>query len=279
MDESRAVEDRAARRYRGPDLRSFLRQLPSALGTRGHFCVAARGYQYAELPPDLLRRVPGWLRSGTVQDGEEIRAGRVYRWRDFLIKLYGPGHPLKDRLRPSSALRSAELYRRLLPLRTPRPVLAIEVRRLGGLQAALLVSELIEGGSLYELWRDDDPGLESALRTLPSFLAAMHRARVRHGDLHPRNLMWDGREWVLVDLDGMRRRQRIRRRIIERQWAQLVVGLRGDERLRACFAEYVALAHTSLDEEGAWRRINAEAEASWEAMRKLGWVEGAMRHN
>lgn len=238
----------------GAELRGLLASLPRDVGC-GHWPLArARGFQYAEVDPDLLRRVPGWLRSGVVEGGEELRPGRVYRYGELLVKLYGRGHPLKDRFRRSRALRSADWHARALPIRTPRPLLALEVRCLGGVEKALLVTDFVRGRTLPQMRAADDPRLEVALDELAGFLAAMHRARIFHGDLHPANLIWDGQAWVLIDLDALQRR-RMSRRVILRQWRRLAAAMHADPRLRRCFFAYVRRAGWAWDAAADWDRL------------------------
>ena len=243
---------RAGRR-RGPALRALLERLAPGAGLLHPRC--ASGFQYGDLPAGLLDRVPEWLERRRVPDAHEIRPRRVYRYGDLLVKLYGPGGALKDRFRRSRAVRSADWYQRLLPLHTPRPLLAIERRSWGRVTQALLVAEFVTGDSLTELWTERHAVAHDAFDALPRFMAEMHRHRVYHGDLHPQNLIWDGREWTLIDLDGMRRRQRIGRRIVERQWVRIFVALGGDQRLRPYFEAYLGAAGWHWDADAAWRRI------------------------
>jgi hypothetical protein len=246
------ADSRTGRR-RGPALRALLERLGRDSGPlRPRW---ASGFEYAEIPAGLLDRVPEWLERYEVPGAREIRPHRVYRRDDLLVKLYGPGDTFKDRFRRSRAVRSADWYARLLPLRTPRPLLAIELRSWGRVTQALLVAEFVSGHSLTELWNERHALAHDAFDALPRFMAEMHRHRVYHGDLHPQNLIWDGREWTLIDLDGMRRRQHVGRRIVERQWVRLFVSLGGDRRLRPYFEAYLDAAGWRWDADAAWRRI------------------------
>ena len=252
-------------RYRGAALLELLRELNETRGALADSFAGsvARGFQYDDLPDDLLREVPGWLRQGVVADGQAIRPGRAYRRRDWLVKIYGPGHPLKDRFRRSAAIRSADWHGRLVPLRTPHPLLAIEVRRHGLITRALLVTEFIAGPSLTELWHRRDAATGDAIQAFARFLAEIHHGRVNHGDVHPANFLWDekGKEWVLIDLDAMRPRKRITRRIIERQWVRMLLILGSEERLRALFESYLQAAAHNWPREAAWQRVHQQCSA------------------
>lgn len=226
----------------------------------------AYGYQLAPLPADLLDRIPDWLRQGHVAGGEVIRPNRVYRYDQWLVKLYGRGHPIKDRFRRSAALRSAEWHFKVLPLRTAKPFLAVETRSWGLITGALLVTEFVRGPSLQDLWGKPDGETRQALQAFSEFMAQMQSRRVYHHDVHPENFLWDGREWVLIDLDAMRRSRPIGRRRSEKQWARLVFSARlhssrpgsdpaEEGRLRAMFEGYLVAAGLRWDREETWRRI------------------------
>jgi hypothetical protein len=237
--------------------RELLERLASAVSPRAR----AAGFRYDGLPPEIVERAPEWLRAGDVPGGTALRPGRAYRYGDWLVKLYGPGHPLKDRFRRSAAVRSADWYAHLLPFRTPRPLLAAEVRERGRLRAAILVSEFIEGPSLTSLWGEPEERTRGALAAFARFLAEMHRRRIHHGDVHPANFLWDGTEWALIDLDGMRGRRTITRRIVERQWVRMLLVLRDEQRLRGLFGTYLDVARLDWEPAASWERIRAQAAA------------------
>jgi hypothetical protein len=221
----------------------------------------AAGFRYDRLPPEIVAQSPEWLRLRTVPGGTPLRPRRAYRYGTWLVKLYGRGHALKDRLRWSAAVRSADWTARLLPLRTPKPLLAAEVRRRGRLTAAILITEFVDGPSLTELWRAPAPAAAEALSAFARFLAEMHRRRVHHGDVHPANFLWDGHEWVLIDLDGMRGRRTITRRIIERQWVRMLLVLGDEARLRSLFEVYLEAARLGWNPAASWERIRRQASA------------------
>lgn len=228
-------------------------------------CAGARGFRYGELPDAIARRAPVWLAQRSVAEGAELKAGRVWRVEGFAVKLSGPSRALKDALRASSAIRSADLHARLAPVRTPRPVLALEQRRGPFLAESLLVSEFVEGPSLAQAWDADARAAEA----LPGFLAALHRQGVFHGDLHPMNLIWSRPEWVLIDVAALRhplRRLRARRLVLE-QWAQLLLRLAPAERVRASFEAYLDETASGWDRDRAWATVVARADSIWKRRR------------
>lgn len=248
-------------RYGSAALSALLRQIEDGSAASGARRTMVSGFQYGELPGEVTRRLPGWLRLREVTEGIEIRPRRAYRFDDWLVKFYAGGHPLKDRLRRSAAIRSADWHARLLPLRTPQPLLAIEERRRGLVTGAVLVTEFVRGPSLAELWCQPEIETRQVFDAFTRFLADMHRERVHHGDVHPGNFLWDGKEWVLIDLDGMRGRQTITRRIVERQWLRMLLVLRDEERLRPLFMSYLRAAERDWPADAAWQRLHDQTAA------------------
>ena len=228
---------------------------------------AARGFRYGEVPSDVEAALPRWLERSAVEDGVAIKPGRVYRKGRWLVKFSGPSRAAKDLVRRASSIRSADLHARLLPVRTPAPLLALEVRQGPFLEQGLLVAEFVEGPSMHEAFRDD----ERARAALAPFLALLHGRGVFHGDLHPANTIWNGSEWVLIDLDSLRHplRRLFRRRLILEQWAQLAFRLGAGPHLEAAFASYVDLARLGWDPRAAWAKILRRAERI-EASRSAG---------
>ena len=266
----------------------------------------ARGFRYGELPAGIEARLGEWLRLGRVPegDGEVLKPDTVWRVGSWAVKVYPRRGGLEGWFRHSPAVRAMELAR-VLPVRTPRPLLALELRS-GGRRpqpeqpdqpgqpdpsdphdqpgradpprhpgqpvSGLSVSEFVEGRWLHRLWDDDPPAREA----FPRFLVDMHTRGVFHGDLNLRNMLWDGTEWVLLDLEGVRRglRARLPRRLIEAQWVRVLATLRGRPGSRELFEAYLKQAPEggpwSEDPAAVWERIEARARrtvARWDAAR------------
>lgn len=220
-------------------------------------CGQARGFRYREVPADVESALPRWLALGHVEEGKAIKAGHVYRWGRWLVKFTSRSRALKDIFRRGSAIRIADLHKRLLPIRTPAPLLALELRRGFFLEQSVLVTEFVEGPTLREVFGRD----KRATQALGPFLASLHGQGVFHGDLHPRNAIWNGSEWVLIDI-ALRHwlRRFSRRRLILEQWAMLAYKLRPENVVEECFASYLAAAGMNWDPKASWSEVKRRAE-------------------
>jgi len=197
----------------------------------------------------LEQRAASWLASGAVPEGVELWRGRVFRVDGLVVKFFAREQRPWRAWREAPALRSARAHARGLGVRVPRPILA-----LGGRNApSLLVTDFVEGPSLAEAWT----AVAAARAALPGFLAAMHRRGVFHGDLHPRNVLWDGEALVLLDLIGLRHALRTlqRTRLAHEQWAQLGCRLDWDPRLREAFDAYCAALGQAQRAGARWQRV------------------------
>lgn len=219
---------------------------------------AARGFRYGEVPAEIEAALPRWLATSNVEGGTAIKPGRVYRHGAWVVKLGGASRALKDLLRPAGSIRSADLHARLRPVRTPAPLVALERRRGPFLEGSVLVSEFVDGPTLREAFPRD----ERAREALAPFLELLHRHGVFHGDLHPANMIWNGSEWVLIDLDSLRHplRRLFRRRLILEQWAQLAFRLGAGPELESSFERYLALTGLRWDPRRSWSDVLRRAE-------------------
>lgn len=204
------------------------------------------GRAYATPTPELLAALARWLDARAVPEGTPLKAPDVHRLGDLVVKLFTQPN-LFGWLRAPRAVRSAERHFWCLPLRSPRPLLAAGETR----GPSLLVREHVSGELLKDVWRNDAHAEEA----LAAFLAGMERHGVVHGDLHPRNLLWTGSDWVLLDVDGLRHRLHDPVRVLTGQWARFVFHLGDEERVRALHARAGALA-------------GGAARVPWESVRR-----------
>jgi len=234
-----------------------------------------RRFDYGKVPEEIEARLASWIERGRVEEGQVLKPGRAYRYGPWTIKFGGSGGA-RDTWRASTSRRSARAHFRLLPVRTPRPLVVLERRSgLRRLERSLLVCEFIEGAHLSEVWCRD----AGAMRAFPAFLALLHSRPVLHGDFHPRNLLWNGTEWVLIDLDAVRHRLHSLRRkeLVLDQWARILRGLDFDESVRAAFAEYLEASGRRWPREPAWRTIETRARAMHPLPDEHRWVHPRLR--
>lgn len=219
-------------------------------------CGEMKGFRYAEFPAALEAAVAEWIDRGEISGAETILPRRAFRWRNAFVKVFPKRHPLTGWFRTPPAVRSAELSRRIRPVLSPAPWLALGGGTRAGF-AGLLVTEFVEGQHFPALWPDD----QAAVDAFTEFLAGIARQGILLGDFHPLNAIWDGARWVLVDLDGIRHALHglNRRKLIERQWARTWLGVRCDPALRPHFERFLVTARISWNPSHAWARIEEHA--------------------
>ncbi len=213
-----------------------------------------RGWRYPGAEAIIPEPLAAWcaaLAAGRAPPGgRELKPGAVWACDSVVLKYYPPG------AKRNAAFEAAARFRRCLPVPSPRPFVALRHPRRG----SLLVSERIAGVPMYEVWERDP----AAMQALPAFMALMHRHRVFHGDLHAGNALWDGRRWVLIDLDGLRLGRFLLLpawRHIRRQWGQLHA-FRGFPHVMAgLFATYAGLLPLRRDPARAWAAIENYARS------------------
>jgi hypothetical protein len=227
-----------------------------------------RGRAYADSSPALDAAVARWLEEGSVAEGEPLKPPHVFKAGGLVVKFFPPPTVFGWARRPR-ALRVAALHFRALPVASPRPLLAC-ARWRGG--PSLLVREHVEGALLSAVWSKD----ERARSALPRFLADLELHGVLHGDLHPRNLIWDGERWVLLDVDGIRHGLHDRARVIEGQWARFLAHLGDEPGLERAFGATRALTRGPGDRSGRedWDRIRERAAVMVREIRAASLARG-----
>ena len=218
----------------------------------------ARGFAYAPLPPGIAEDLERWLLERRV-DGPGttvIKDRRVYRRGPHVYKFFPPGRRLRDAGRRFAAVRSAELSARLAPIATPAPLCALGLREGLFPGASLLASAFVDGRTISEVWDRD----ARAMDALADVLARMHRRSLFHGDFHPGNMLWDGLDWYVIDVGGMRHPLRSLRatKLALDAWAELDRRLGSPASLEHAFRRYHAALGPrapggAADE--AWRRV------------------------
>jgi tRNA A-37 threonylcarbamoyl transferase component Bud32 len=211
----------------------------------------ARGFAYAELDDELSAHLPRWLASGEVDDGIALKPGRVYRWRDRVVKFFAPEPAPWRWLRASPAVREADAHLGM-PVPVPAPRCALTGTR------GILITDWVAGTPLREAW-SESPAARAAL---PGFLAALHRARVHHGDLHPGNVLFDGRDLVLLDLAALRRGLHLlfEEKLVRAEWSSLLIHLGDEAGLARAFQSYSERVGRSAESECRWKGVRIAAQ-------------------
>ncbi len=224
----------------------------------------ARGFVYEDVEPELLEELvasmedcvlPARLGAEPLFD-HGVRVG--YKLGSSVVKFYRGGR-WRDRFRSSAAVRAAETYERLLPIRSPKPSCAFELRRGGELHRSMIVCEFVDGPLLGEAW-GTVPEAEAALGP---FLATMHDRWVYHGVMKWDHLVWNRGEWVVLDTESLRHalRKLFPRQLAERQWAGLAMDLGLSEKLELAFRRYLDARGLTWDPKATWASIARRSEA------------------
>ncbi len=218
----------------------------------------AAGFVYEDVDRALLERLVESMPSsvlpkdlgGALLFDHGVRIG--YRLGERVVKYYRGGK-LRDALRPSAAVRAALAYPKLLPIRSPKPACAFEVRRGLRLERSLILCEFVDGPLLGQAWGH----VPEAERALGPFLADMHERRIYHGVMKWDHLVWNRGEWVVLDTESLRHplRKLFPRGLAERQWASLALDLGPSEALERAFQSYLAARKLDWDPVRTWRSI------------------------
>jgi hypothetical protein len=225
----------------------------------------ARGFVYEPVDEELLQalvasmeecRLPESLGAEPLFD-HGVRSG--YRLANQVVKYYRGGK-WRDRWRQSPAVRACEAYERLLPIRSPKPSCAFEIRRGRDLHRSVMMIEFVEGPLLGEAWGK----VPEAMDALGPFLARMHDRWIYHGVMKWDHLIWNRGEWVVLDLESLRHplRKLHPRRLAERQWAALAMDLGVSDDLERAFRSYLSARGVDWDADETWRSIVRRSEAT-----------------
>ena len=221
------------------------------LGGRTLLWRAADGPQLRALLRDpamrLSRADVHWLKRGRTAAVARLRLDG----RECVIKQYNALHGLKALrrvLRESRAARSwrAAHWLELLQVPTAAP-LGLREQGLGPLtRRAWLVCEALDGPTLASgIDAATEQDLPVLARALDASLGRLHRAGVAHGDLKASNLLVEGEQLALVDLDAVQRPPRWRRhRAQRRDWQRLLRNFAARPALAERLESELARLHT-----------------------------------
>lgn len=247
---------------------------PSPLVLAQGTAHAARGEAYRALTPEWHAHLERAAREGTVEGATALKAPHVWRAGDWVFKFYAARGRAGPRLRDHRALRTARAHARILPVASPEPLAALAFARTANGCDGLLVSRFVAGRTLGDVWRSPRVP-EEGREALARFLAAMDAHRVRHGDLHPGNLLWDGTTWWLLDLDGLRppALPGLDHRLERDSWARLYFNLRLDPKFAEVHRQSLLEAGREAEAPAQWARIERRARAILASRKSDPWPE------
>jgi len=168
----------------------------------------------AESPaPRFCDALDTLLREGEVlKDGNTCFVARI-RWnqRDVVIKRYnhkGLWHSLRHTLKGSRARRNWLHANRLrfLGVPTARPIAYIDEWRGPLLWQSYFVMHFVPGTPVSSIFRSEQTSDAQKQRIHEQILSLLHKMAghgISHGDVKHANILFDGKEVILIDLDGM----------------------------------------------------------------------------
>ncbi len=198
------------------------------LATSGYRGVFDRRFAGEELMPQFVRAVDGLMQEGQVlkNDHASFVSRVLWNGQDAVIKRYnhrGLWHSFRHTIKGSRAKRNWGHAERLLSLKiaTPEPLAYVDQYRGPLLWQSYFVARFVAGPQVHEILRDQSVAGEQKHRVHDQVLDLLRRMAehgISHGDMKHTNILYDGTNVVITDLDGMRiggtswlRRRRYRR--------------------------------------------------------------------
>lgn len=209
-----AIRRQRIRRLRNHS-RKMMRSCSAAIARkRWHHYILCDRRWYRPDCERLLKNPDAYIHRGTIlKDGHSSTVARVrYQSQDLVIKRYNlksPLHFVRRCGRHSRALlswRNAHVLRQL-GIATPQPLAMVE-ERWGPLRfRAYYISVFQPGPTLAAYWHTDWTAQDrrnAPLGALCGLFQKMAAAHICHGDCKASNMVVDGDDIALVDLDGLR---------------------------------------------------------------------------
>lgn len=202
---------RGIRRGLKKSLRTSKRHLK--ITNKQYSAVFEKGFCLESEPLDFIGRLDALMDGGQVlKDGNTCYVSRLsWNGNDVVVKRYnnkGFIHSLRHTIKRSRARWGWLHGHRLgmLNIATPKPLAYIEQRRGLLVEKSYLVTQYINGRSLYEFLRDDNVAQEQRLvviQLIKNLLDKLAKYHITHGDLKHSNILITETGPVLTDLDGM----------------------------------------------------------------------------
>lgn len=179
----------------------------------GWLAVFDRSFGDENSSNDFMNRIDGLMDSGQIlKNGNTCYVSRV-KWAnmDIVVKRYnhkGLVHSLRHTIKRSRArrgwLHAHHFGMRNIP--TPKPLAYIEQRNGPLIWKSYLVTQYIEGPSLYQFLRDENLATEqrdNGIRQVKKLLDQLEKYHITHGDLKHTNILMTTNGPMLMDLDSV----------------------------------------------------------------------------
>ncbi len=188
------------------------RTLPLTIsGYRGVF---DRRFADEELMPQFVHGVDALMQEGRVlkNDHASFVSRVLWNGQDAVVKRYnhrGLWHSFRHTLKGSRAKRNWRNAQRLLSLEiaTPEPLAYVEQYRGPLLWQSYFVARFVPGLQVQQILQDRGVAEEQKQRVHDQVLDLLRRMAehgISHGDMKHTNILYDGTDVVLMDLDAMR---------------------------------------------------------------------------
>mgnify|MGYP001118374938 CR=1 FL=1 len=175
--------------------------------------VFEKSYCNKAEPLDFIGRLDALMDRGQIlKDGNTCYVSRLsFSGKDVVVKRYnnkGFMHSLRHTIKRSRARRAWLHGHRLemLNIATPKPLAYIEQRNGLLVEKSYLVTQYVEGQSLYDFLRDDSIARQQrseVMQMIKTMLDKLAKHHITHGDLKHTNVLIAENGPVLTDLDSM----------------------------------------------------------------------------
>jgi len=176
--------------------------------------VFEKSYCHKAEPLDFIGRLDALMDRGQIlKDGNTCYVSRLsWNGKDVVVKRFnnkGFMHSLRHTIKRSRARRGWLHGHRLgmLNIATPKPLAYIEQRNGLLVEKSYLVTQYVEGQSLYDFLREDSIARQQrseVMQMIKTMLDKLAKHHITHGDLKHSNILVTKNGPILIDLDGMK---------------------------------------------------------------------------
>ena len=164
--------------------------------------------------PEFVQRLDVLMQEGQIlkMDHASFVSRVLWNGQDAVVKRYnhrGLWHSLRHTIKGSRAKRNWLNAHRLVSLKiaTPEPLAYVNQYRGPLLWQSYFIARFVQGSQVHEILRDQTVAEARKQRVNDQVLGLLRRMAehgISHGDMKHTNILYDGTEVVLTDLDAMR---------------------------------------------------------------------------